>query len=171
MPKIIDHLEEQIREAAKDQVLNLGYDKTTIRSVAKKCGIGVGTVYNYFSSKEELVASFMIEDWHTALGSMKALSTQDPEAFLRGIHLSLLSFINAYRPLFSQAGAYPSGSVFAERHRQLCDVLGGIILPLCSKTSEPDPEYLSVFLAEALLSRTMRGDDFEQIYGVLKRLL
>ena len=50
MPKIIANVREQIIEVAKRQIEELGYENTTIRSVAKGCGIAVGTVYNYFSS-------------------------------------------------------------------------------------------------------------------------
>ena len=33
----------------------------TVRSVAAGCGVAVGTVYNYFSSKDMLIAAFMLE--------------------------------------------------------------------------------------------------------------
>ena len=59
MPKIIENLREQLLEETKKQILDRGYANTTIRSVAKACGVGVGTVYNYFESKEMLVASFV----------------------------------------------------------------------------------------------------------------
>ena len=62
MPKIIENIKEQIIEEAKRQLFENGYAKTTIRSVAKACGIGVGTIYNYFPSKEMLISAFMLDD-------------------------------------------------------------------------------------------------------------
>ena len=56
MPKIIENVREQLLAEAKKQVFEHGYADTTIRSVARACGLGVGTVYNYFSSKEMLIA-------------------------------------------------------------------------------------------------------------------
>ena len=51
---------------------NLALNKpATASSVANGCGIGVGTVYNYFSSKDMLIASFMAEDWLIRLKRMK----------------------------------------------------------------------------------------------------
>ena len=63
MPKIIINAREEILKEAKRQLLENGYSATTIRSVAKATGIATGTVYNYFPSKDMLLASFMMEDW------------------------------------------------------------------------------------------------------------
>ena len=71
MPKIIENLREKLLEEAKCQVMEQGYAAMTIRSVASACGVGVGTVYNYFSSKDMLVASFLLEDWLECLAGIE----------------------------------------------------------------------------------------------------
>ena len=63
MPKIIENLESKLIQEARRQIAEIGYSAMTIRSVAKACGVGVGTVYNYFPSKEALVATHLLEDW------------------------------------------------------------------------------------------------------------
>ena len=63
MPKIIENIREALLVEAKRQIAERGYQNTTIRSVAKECGVAVGTVYNYFKSKDMLIASFILEDW------------------------------------------------------------------------------------------------------------
>ena len=73
MPKIIENLRDQLLQEARKQIAERGYTGTTIRSVAGACGVGVGTVYNYFSSKEMLIAAFMMEDWQKQLDAMAAL--------------------------------------------------------------------------------------------------
>ena len=35
-----------------------GYDKTTMRAIAREAGVSVGNAYYYFSSKDELVQGF-----------------------------------------------------------------------------------------------------------------
>ena len=50
MPKIIINLEKRLLEEARQQIERNGYSGMTMRSVAQGCGIGVGTVYNYFAS-------------------------------------------------------------------------------------------------------------------------
>lgn len=48
-----------IIKQAKELFVTLGYDKTTTKAIAKKCGIAEGTLFNYFSNKDEvLVAVF-----------------------------------------------------------------------------------------------------------------
>ena len=60
MPKIIENLQEKLIHEARRQVQQKGYGSLTIRSVATACGVGVGTVYNYFASKDALVAAFIL---------------------------------------------------------------------------------------------------------------
>lgn len=45
---------EDIEKAALEIFLKQGYEKTTIAQIAKEANIGIGTFYNYFSSKSEL---------------------------------------------------------------------------------------------------------------------
>ena len=87
MPKIIENVREQLLAETKRQIAENGYEKTTVRSVAGACDIGVGTVYNYFSSKDMLIASFMLEDWKKCLLQMKQKSPEDKEIFLQNIYL------------------------------------------------------------------------------------
>ena len=49
-----DYTREQIVEIAKRVFLRNGYAKTSMRDIAKRTGIGVSNIYNYFKSKDEL---------------------------------------------------------------------------------------------------------------------
>ena len=64
MPKIIENLRVRLMEEAKRQIAESGYAFMTMRSVAKGCGVGIGTVYNYFASKNALLAAYLLEDWN-----------------------------------------------------------------------------------------------------------
>ena len=48
--------EESILAAARQLFADLGYDRTTIRAVAKAAGVDAGLVMHYFGSKDELFA-------------------------------------------------------------------------------------------------------------------
>ncbi|BEQ14059.1 TetR/AcrR family transcriptional regulator [Desulfoferula mesophila] len=52
-----------ILEAAKELFEALGYDKTTIRAVAKYAGVGVGTVMSHFKDKASLLSAALVGDW------------------------------------------------------------------------------------------------------------
>ena len=74
MPKIIENIRQNLLEEARRQVLQEGYSALTVRSVAAACGISVGTVYNYFPSKDMLIASFMLEDWQLCLDKIEKVN-------------------------------------------------------------------------------------------------
>jgi AcrR family transcriptional regulator len=48
--------EENILAAARRMFADLGYDRTTIRAVARAAGVDAGLVMHYFGSKDELFA-------------------------------------------------------------------------------------------------------------------
>ena len=50
MPKIIENVRGMLIDEAKKQIATNGYENVTIRSIAKECGLGLGTFYNYFKS-------------------------------------------------------------------------------------------------------------------------
>ena len=118
MPKIIENVREQLLTEARRQIAERGYSKTTIRSVAGACGLGVGTVYNYFRSKELLIASFILEDWRRCLQQMDNLPKDEPHVLLRGIYKALLDFEGENQELFSDADAAKAVILgFSSRHK------------------------------------------------------
>ncbi len=46
-----------IIKQAKELFTTLGYDKTTTKAIAKKCGIAEGTLFNYFANKDEILVA------------------------------------------------------------------------------------------------------------------
>jgi AcrR family transcriptional regulator len=63
MPKLIEDPKNQILEQARTILEKEGCAKLNIRQIAKLSGISVGTVYNYFPTKKDLVIFLMIEHW------------------------------------------------------------------------------------------------------------
>lgn len=177
MPKIIENLKESLLEEAKRQVLEQGYSNLTIRSVAKACGVGVGTVYNYFESKDVLVASFMLEDWlqcqaRIKEGNKRAIEGNDAEAALRTIYDELLIYKDKYSALFSDNRAKAEfHNSFTRRHGLLTGQLAEPLLVWTEKQDRVDKEFLATYMAENILFMTMAGIDFEKIAGILLQLL
>ena len=52
MPKIIENLLENLLAETRRELLDSGYESINIRTIAKNCHTAVGTVYNYFPSKD-----------------------------------------------------------------------------------------------------------------------
>lgn len=70
MPKLMPNLKEDICRTTRQMMAQEGYPGIGIRSIASRCGIGMGTIYNYFSSKEEIIAEILLEDWNVILRRM-----------------------------------------------------------------------------------------------------
>lgn len=167
MPKIIENLPQRLIEEARRQVEEAGFSAITMRSVAKSCGVGVGTVYNYFPSKEALVASFMLEDWKKCIASIEGVAarSQTLEPVLRIIYEKLTLFMEQYDPIFrdSSAAASYTGST-SRYHSVLRSQLSAPVRKFCRD------DFTAEFIAEAVLSWTVAGKDFDELKAVLLRI-
>ncbi|MGI8316373.1 TetR/AcrR family transcriptional regulator [Halobacillus mangrovi] len=54
---------ERILHEARDLFFTKGYEATTTEEVAKKADIGIGTLFNYFESKAELLVEVFAEEF------------------------------------------------------------------------------------------------------------
>lgn len=55
-------LKEKILKAAREVFMNEGFESTTIEKIAKTAGVGLGTAYNYFNSKEDIFILAMADE-------------------------------------------------------------------------------------------------------------
>ena len=167
MPKIIEDLEKRLLEETRRQIEELGYAALTVRSVARACGVGVGTVYNYFPSKDDLVASFMLSDWKTCTAAIEAVSTysDSPANVVRCIHDQLRQYARRHEALFrDEAAAERFAGTFSPRHAMLRRQLAAPLRKFC------DSDFAAEFIAESLLTWTMAGKSLEEICAMLDRL-
>lgn len=167
MPKIIENLKERLIDEARRQVEEDGYAAMTIRSVAKGCGVGIGTVYNYFLSKDTLVATFMLEDWQMCIRAINAAGAlgSDKKDVVRCIYDELRRYKELNQKIFEDkeaAGVFGASS--SQYHKLLRSQLAAPLRQFC------DSDFTAEFISEALLNWTMEGRDFEELYGVLLKL-
>lgn len=167
MPKIIENLRERLTAQAAKQLAESGYAALTVRSVAGAAGVGVGTVYNYFPSKDALVASVMLDDWNQRMRTVAAAGADStgPEPVLRCMYGELRAYAERYRSVFLEGQAAPGlpGS-FRRYHAMLRDQLAGPLRPYCQGDFAPQ------FIAEALLAWTMEEKTFDEIYTLLQKI-
>lgn len=169
MPKKIENIRQLLLDKAKWLLEKEGYAKLTMRSVASACGLGVGTAYNYFSSKDMLIASFMLEDWRNALQKMQACQAKGVEK-AECVYQNLLEFIAQHQTLFSDEGAQKSYlASSATWHKQLREQLSQAVLPACQ--GKEQEEFLSLFIADSLLSWSVEGRAFSDLKPIIEKLL
>jgi AcrR family transcriptional regulator len=102
MPKIIENVQEKILIEGRKILIEDGYKGLNIREIAKKCDIGTGTFYNYFSNKQELAIAIFQDDWHKSLELVEDLKTsKEPlKEKIRKIYFSLQGFLDNYISIF-----------------------------------------------------------------------
>lgn len=77
MRKKDDTLRDTLLIAARSIADTEGIDAVNIRTIAQKVGIATGTMYNYFSSKDEILLALTEEYWKQTLLEMRTVITAD----------------------------------------------------------------------------------------------
>ena len=156
-------------------LLRDGGRELTIRNIAAACHVAVGTVYNYFKSKDELMAFVMLEDWQTGVAAMSRAAAESPDVLsgLRSIYDGLLAFENLYREAWRHYAAdHDAVTQIDLRHRLVIEQLSVMVSGLLVRHDALWTAYLPTFLSETLLSAAGRGEgSFEELEPVLNRLI
>jgi AcrR family transcriptional regulator len=77
MRKRDDTLRDTLLNYARNLADTEGLDAINIRSLAQRAGVATGTVYNYFSSKDEILLALTEEYWKKNLLEIKDAITAD----------------------------------------------------------------------------------------------
>ena len=175
MPKRIENLRENILACAKKEMLAQGFDALNIRNVARGCGIAVGTVYNYFPSKDMLAAAVMLEDWLVTLGGMreKCAAAGSLTEALRALYDGVTAFSSVYRSVWAgYSFSADARSEFGKRHKLLVRQLADCIRPALERFCAGDTQDMDIFLAENILICDGNAEmDFGLLLRIAKRLL
>ena len=92
-----------ILDAAYFLFAEKGYSKTTMRTLAKHAGVGLGTIFKHFPDKPSLLAAAFQEDLSKVIrGSFKSLPPFGIKAQLLHITKNIYDFY-AHNPKFSRA--------------------------------------------------------------------
>ena len=177
MPKIIDNVRERAIAEARRLMLEESYENLTIRRVAAGLGVAVGTLYNYFPSKDFLIAGVMLEDWQTIMSRLaKDVDAGNAEvAPIDRVH-RVFDGIKEFSDRYSKVWAQYSGqSVRSEENmyhiqliQQIMHLMDGVV---SERAAEADP-FLLEFIAENVLRFASDGrTEFSQIEGALTKLL
>jgi len=105
MPKLLpDNIKEEILATTRRMVIEHGYNKVSIRDIARECGIATGTFYNYFRSKQEILSALLAGDWDRMqkyITSLPADSSLPPINQLEVIFHSLKDMMRAVHQLWA----------------------------------------------------------------------
>ena len=103
----------RILDAAEALLVRFGYRRTSIDDVARRAGVGKGTVYLYWPSKSELVATVLTRQSAQMLAEQHARVTADPAEVQ--LHRSMRwSFLQIMRRPLARAFAVGDRDVLGE---------------------------------------------------------
>ncbi|MFW6312069.1 MAG: TetR/AcrR family transcriptional regulator [Nanoarchaeota archaeon] len=80
MPKIIENVEEKTFKNVIDLINENGFKNTSMKMIADKTGIAVGTLYNYFSNKENLIFYVIKRSWNQSFKKLDSILIEDLSA-------------------------------------------------------------------------------------------
>ena len=100
---IIERKQNQIVKGACKIFFKKGYHPTTIREIAKACGMSIGQLYHYISCKDDvlyLVHKHMQTIWYEHLKDSGIEEIRDPLQILTKVLHHTLEFMDENRKLF-----------------------------------------------------------------------
>ena len=174
MPKIIENIRAKLLEEARRQIEERGYKETTVRSVAGALSIGLGTLYNYFESKDMLVASLMLEDWMELVGNIRRRLEfeSDSARKLRFIYEGLAEFYKNHEIIFNDPSAKRTFSYSTEeRHPLLISQISEMVHPTLALSKVEDKSLLADFISESLLTWASTGRSYSDLEPIFNKLI
>ena len=92
----------RILAAARSSFLSAGFAGSRIADIARAAGVGKGTVYEHWRTKEELLLEACLDACHRAEDAMAGLMGSDPEA--AGAWATAHGFWQTYAGRAAQSG-------------------------------------------------------------------
>jgi AcrR family transcriptional regulator len=103
MRTLSDNKRLDILRAAGKVFPKKGFHKTLVDDVAREAGIGKGTIYRYFSHKEDLFFTILenaMDEMHRRMISVRKIRN-NPENVVAGMLEALADFVTENRPLLN----------------------------------------------------------------------
>lgn len=172
MPKIIPDLRNKILVEAKRELFSGGYKSISIRGVAAETGIAIGTIYDYFPSKSDLVVSVVLVDWFKTMARMKE-SINRATSFNSGLKIvynGLSSFWLYYGIVFKDVTIEPLTPEFDKRLQKLEGQIESIIEPLFKNFAPNVSPFELSFITKNLLLGVCKKWDYNDFNPIILKI-
>ena len=81
MPTDTSETRDRIQQAAVRVFSRQGFDRASVKSIAEEAGVAVGSIYNHFKNKDELLISIFEEEFRQRMALLDRL--RDSQAPVR----------------------------------------------------------------------------------------
>ncbi len=162
---------EEILKTSRELIQQQGWSAVNIRSVASACGVSVGSIYNYFDSKADLVGATVESVWQEIFHHPEDGSVfQDTQACIVWIYGRMESGCQQYPGFFTLHSLGFLGEEKSDGKRLMAQAWQHILHSLCAVLKRdakirPDafseqftPEMFADVLFSLMLSALLRQD-------------
>lgn len=184
MPKKIDQPKETIIKVAREILADEGYDGLSIRNLAKRSGVSIGTIYNYFEDKKVLDMFVMAAFWQEYELKVQVIFKQSNVGFydkLNEVEAEMNRFISSFRDLFSQVFQSRKHS-YSEREQDVKNQMIKRMSKLLEEeiikenpnlsTSSPNAEEISNWiLTSMMMVNHMKGMTYSELEKFIKKIM
>ncbi|NBE82922.1 TetR/AcrR family transcriptional regulator [Micromonospora rubida] len=145
---------DRILDAAKELLLRWGYRRATIDEIARRAGVGKGTVYLHWRSREQLFFAVGAREAVAMLGEVVTAMRHDPQEI--ALHRYMRRF-------FLEAMSRPVLRAIFTRDAEVLDrfLSSPARRPLQSAKLLASREYLGVLADDGLLRARLRPEDLD----------
>ena len=145
---------DRILDTARDLLLRWGYRRVTIDEVARRAGVGKGTIYLHWRSREELFQAVSAREAAAVTDAVIGALQHDPaevalHRYLRRLFVEAMNR-RVLRALYTRDADTLDTFLTAADHRRLEETKLGV-----------NREYLGVLAAEGLLRPDVRLNDLD----------
>lgn len=184
MSRIIDNPKKLIFENAKKILQEEGYNNLSIRKIAKMSDIAVGTVYNYYPNKKDIIIEMMSEYWDEYFVILEDIKNSDEDFYekLRKIQNELGIFIKSFKEIWLKPDFFLQPEYLEKGRQKENDYMDRLIhkiqelleveLLRTNKKLEMDSYEMSKFITMNLITIIqMKFFDFKAFEMILRQLL
>jgi len=153
---------QRILDAAADLVLRWGYKRVTVEEVAKRAGIGKGTVYLHFRNKEALFLTVLLRAQHQVVEATAERMAADPEQLLPSRLVSSLYRVLSDDPL-ARVLYLGDAEVLGRLAHEAADTLGALV----GRRQEVLTEHLRLLHAAGCLRSDLRPEALLYMFSAI----
>ncbi len=173
MPKIIENLNDTILDAARKRLLSQDDKNFTMRQISQDCSVALGTIYNYYESKDQLVFNVLLRDWRGSLKSAESqmIATEDIIDALKILYYTFGHYFETYLPTMIPYYRKETEEDNLTQDKYLLNEIEQIVKHVLDKRSIFYVPNMPHFLSTLLLVWVIRGESFEANEIILRKIL
>lgn len=184
LSRIIENPKKLIFDSAKKILQEEGYGNLSIRKIAKMCDIAVGTIYNYYPNKKDIVIEMMSEYWDDYFKVIEEITVSTDSFYgkLEKIKNELGIFVKSFKEIwlkvdfYTQPGYLESGLqreyVYMDKLVRKIQLLLDDELAKNKKELQIGSYEMAKFITMNLITIIqMKSFDFKTFEAILRQLL